>query len=155
METFTCNTSSAERTRTFGEKLGSLCAGGEVFLLSGDLGAGKTCLTQGLARGLAVAENVTSPTFVTHMQYLGGRGLALEHFDFYRLENVNPDNLDFYDFFNDPRRVCVIEWPQVIPEILPRDYLEVKITATARNRRTLELSARTERGRALLDKLAE
>ena len=95
MRTLAFTTVSAEKTRELGARIGAACAGGEVFLLSGDLGAGKTCLTQGVARGLGVEATVTSPTFVTHMQYLGGRGLALEHFDFYRLEGCRADALDF------------------------------------------------------------
>lgn len=154
MKTLTVTTSSAEKTRKLGEQIAARCQGGEVFLLNGDLGAGKTCLTQGMARGLAIAENVTSPTFVTHMQYIGSRGLSLEHFDFYRLDGVDVDNLDFYDFFNDPRRVCVIEWPQVIPEILPREYVSVAITTLAKNKREIVLTAETPQGAVFLDGLA-
>lgn len=154
MRTLAFTTVSAEKTRELGARIGAACAGGEVFLLSGDLGAGKTCLTQGVARGLGVEATVTSPTFVTHMQYLGGRGLALEHFDFYRLEGCRASALDFYDFFNDPRRVCVVEWPQVIPDVLPKEFIGVELTAPARNRRQFVLTAATPAGERFLDGLA-
>lgn len=123
-------TNSPEETRQLGEAVARLCAGGEVFLLDGDLGAGKTCFTQGLARGLEIPGEVTSPTFVLHCQYQGR--LELNHIDAYRLEGApNVTGLGFDDLFGDPSNVTVIEWPQMIENLLPRGCVHVLIRAVA------------------------
>lgn len=113
-------TRSPEETKDMGERIGKSCRGGEVFLLNGDLGAGKTCFTQGLAKGLGIEEDVTSPTFVLHVQYEGG-SLELNHFDAYRLaEAESIGDLGFDDFFGYEQGVAIVEWPEVIEDILPR-----------------------------------
>ncbi len=119
-------TRSPEETRQLGEAIARLCEGGEVFLLDGDLGAGKTCFTQGLARGLDVPGEVTSPTFVLHCQYSGR--LELNHIDAYRLEDApNLGGLGFDELFGDPANVTVIEWPQMISALLPKGCVHVLI----------------------------
>ena len=118
-----CFSDSADATRRIGERLGELCVGGEVLLLSGDLGAGKTCFVQGLARGLGIPEEwpVTSPTFVLHNQYQGR--LRLDHIDFYRLMETGSDKnslsrkildgLGLDDIWGASDGVCAVEWPEV------------------------------------------
>ena len=99
---------SAEETRTLGERLGSRLRGGEVVLLCGDLGAGKTHFAQGVARGLGVAAAVVSPTFTLAAHYEGR--LPLVHYDLYRLASA--DELSPLGFLqtDDPRTVSLVEW---------------------------------------------
>lgn len=108
-------TNTHDETVNLGYKLGQQCTGGEVFLLKGDLGAGKTTWTKGLALGLGIKQSVNSPTFVIQKEYEGR--LKLIHIDAYRLEGIEQD-LGFEDFVTD-ENVVVIEWPQflVFPEL--------------------------------------
>lgn len=102
-------TFSREETVALGERLGGLLAPGDVLVLTGDLGAGKTQLTKGIARGLGVHDDVTSPTFTLEMVYEGS-GTSLYHFDLYRLDD--PDQLEDTGIFDvlGADGVCVIEW---------------------------------------------
>jgi tRNA threonylcarbamoyladenosine biosynthesis protein TsaE len=118
-------TKSADDTREFGAALTAVIAPGDVILLAGDLGAGKTTLTQGLARGLEVTEHVTSPTFVLMRSY-GGR-LPLVHVDAYRLEHLQEViDLGLPELLDDGA-VAVIEWGDVVAPVLPPDFLEVRL----------------------------
>ena len=92
-----------------------------VFLLDGDLGAGKTALTQGIAKGLGIRRAVTSPTFTIQKIYHGR--LNLYHIDAYRLENTQQD-LGFDEFFYDDG-LTVIEWAQFVPYLIPEEYLKI------------------------------
>lgn len=127
---------SPEQTESFGRELAGSLIGGDVIALTGDLGAGKTCLTRGIAGGLGSTSHVSSPTFTIVNEYEGGR-LMLFHFDTYRLSG--PDDflmsgLDEY-FFRDG--VCVIEWSDIIDELLPQDAIRMTITGDG-NTRTFE-----------------
>lgn len=132
-----------------GRLIGAACAGNEVILLEGDLGAGKTTLTQGLAEGLGVAEPVVSPTFILMRVYEGR--LPLYHFDFYRLEGTGRAvDLEF-DEYLEAGGVCVIEWPRYAPELIPADYLRVTLRVAGETARRLEISAAGPRHAALLE----
>lgn len=117
---------SVEETSALGEKLGKLLHKGDVICLTGDLGTGKTHITKGIARGLGIESNITSPTFTIVNEYEGGR-LKLYHFDVYRVSD--PDEvyaIGFDDYiFSDA--VSVIEWADYIEEILPEDILHINI----------------------------
>ncbi len=99
---------------------------GSIVALAGDLGAGKTAFTKGVAKAFGVNEDVTSPTFTIVNQY-DGEALTLYHFDAYRLENVSIDDCDWLDdyFFSDG--VCLIEWAENIKDVLPKGYKTVRI----------------------------
>ena len=119
-------TTSPEQTESFGYELAKSLCGGDVIALTGDLGAGKTCLTRGIARGLGSTSHVSSPTFTIVNEYDGGR-LMLFHFDTYRLSG--PDDflmsgLDEY-FYRDG--VCVIEWADRIEDLLPEDAKVIRL----------------------------
>ena len=150
-----CRSESAEQTKQVGAALGSLLQGGDVVLLSGDLGAGKTQFVQGVARALGVPESeVTSPTFNILLTYDGsdaqGNPLTLNHFDLYRLENEEQlVDIDFAGVL-ESGGVCFIEWADKFPAAMPEDRLEVAITADTEGVRTIAAGATGDRSLALL-----
>jgi len=116
---------SPEATRVLGERLGELLRPGDVVALMGELGAGKTCFVQGVARGLGIAAKVTSPTFVLIREYEGR--LPLYHFDAYRLGGPEEfRELGSEEYF-DASGVSVIEWAECVAAALPEDRLEVEL----------------------------
>ncbi len=130
---------SAAETAEVGRLLGTHCRGDEVILLEGDLGSGKTTLTQGLAAGLGIAEPVVSPTFVLMREYHGR--LPLLHFDFYRLAGSGRAvDLEFDDYL-EAGGVCVVEWPTSAPELEPPQYLRVSLAVMGEAERTLSFEA--------------
>lgn len=130
------------------EKLGTLLQPYDVILLNGDLGAGKTTFTQGLARGLAIKRPIKSPTFTLIREYQTGR-LPLYHMDMYRLENAAANDLDLSDYFAQPA-VIVIEWSQFIREQLPTQYLQIELQYLGLTQRQLVAQAVGARFQELL-----
>ena len=145
------DTNSPEETRELGRKIGKLALPGDIYLLVGQLGAGKTCLTQGIAWGLGIEEYTLSPSFVI-MRELHGR-LPLYHMDFYRLDNINEiADLGLDDYLYG-RGVCVIEWAEKGMDILPDDHLLVKIRYISDGSRSFEFIPKGERYLALLEQV--
>lgn len=135
-------TSSPEETRAIARRLGEVSAGGEVILLIGDLGTGKTCFAQGLAAGLEVPEDmrVTSPTFTLHAEYPGR--LLLNHLDLYRLDDAPAAGaLGVEDMAGLAGTVTAVEWPEVLTGLREGDRLEVRLFHVADNRRRIELAS--------------
>lgn len=117
---------SAADTAALGQRLGEICAPGQVYTLTGDLGVGKTVFTQGFARGLGVEGPVNSPTFTILQVYEDGR-LPFYHFDVYRIADVEEmEEIGYEDCFYG-EGVCLIEWANLIEEILPEDSIQVTI----------------------------
>lgn len=120
-------TSSVDETRDLGAALSSLARPGDLVVLAGDLGAGKTALVQGLGRGLGVEQRITSPTFTLVHVYEDGR-LPVHHLDVYRLDQLSEAlDLGLAEMLDDGG-VVVIEWGDAITPVLPHDYLEVRLT---------------------------
>ena len=118
---------NAEATSRFGVALGARLRGGEAIALVGDLGAGKTTMTQAIARGMGITAHVTSPTFGLVHEYPGP--IPLFHFDTYRLERAEDlYGLGFLEYF-ERQGVVVVEWADKFPELLPTDRLILKLTA--------------------------
>jgi tRNA threonylcarbamoyladenosine biosynthesis protein TsaE len=118
-------TGAPDATQAVGAALAGLVERGDLVLLSGEMGAGKTAFTQGLGRGLGVHERITSPTFTIAHQYEGR--LTVHHLDVYRLEHLN-EALDVgLAEILDEGSLVVIEWGDAIVPVLPRDYLEVRL----------------------------
>ena len=116
----------AKDTYELGEKIGQMAKPGMVISLSGDLGVGKTVFTQGLAKGLGIEEPVNSPTFTIVQVYEEGR-LPLYHFDVYRIGDIEEmDEIGYEDYFYG-EGVCLIEWADLIREILPEQMCRVTI----------------------------
>lgn len=148
MKELIIETASMEETHLFGEKLGKAVEENMVFLLDGDLGAGKTTLTQGIAKGLGIKRNVTSPTFTIQKIYHGGR-LELYHIDAYRLEGISQD-LGFEEFMYDDG-LTVIEWSKFVEELIPDEKLMISIHLMDNGNRRFTLTAVGERYENLLE----
>ncbi len=119
-------THSAEETYELGRRIGQQAKAGEVYTLIGDLGAGKTVFTQGFAAGLGIAEPVNSPTFTILQIYDGGR-LPFYHFDVYRIgDAAEMDEIGYEEYFYGDG-VCLVEWANLIEEILPPAHRRVTI----------------------------
>lgn len=123
--TLTAATTGVDQTRALAARLATVVQSGDVVLLAGDLGTGKTAFTQGLAAGLGVDEQVTSPTFTLVRSYPGR--LTLHHVDVYRLDSLQEAlDLDLPELIDDGG-VTVIEWGDVVAPALPADFLEVRL----------------------------
>ena len=119
-------TFSPEETYALGEKIGRESRPGDVYTLVGDLGVGKTVFTQGVASGLDITEAISSPTFTIVQVYEEGR-LPFYHFDVYRIGDVEEmDEIGYEDYFYG-NGVTIIEWANLIEEILPKSYREIRI----------------------------
>ena len=119
-------TNSAKETFLLGEKLGRQAAAGQIYTLNGDLGVGKTVFTQGVAAGLGIAEPVNSPTFTIIQEYEGGR-LPFYHFDVYRIGDIEEMEEIGYDDYFFGNGVCMIEWAELIEELIPENSIHVTI----------------------------
>lgn len=116
---------SAEETYALGKKLGEEAKPGTVYCLSGDLGVGKTVFTKGFAVGLGVTDTVNSPTFTVVQEYKGR--CPFYHFDVYRIEEPEEmEEIGYEDYFYGDG-VCMIEWAELIEELLPADAVKVRI----------------------------
>lgn len=119
-------TRSPEETFALGEKLGREAKPGQIYTLNGDLGTGKTVFTQGFASGLGITEPVNSPTFTILQVYEEGR-MPFYHFDVYRIGDVEEMNEIGYEDCFYGEGVCLIEWAELIEEILPENVIVVTI----------------------------
>lgn len=119
-------TFSPEETFQLGQKIGEQAKPGELYTLIGDLGVGKTVLTQGIARGLGIEEPISSPTFTIVQVYEEGR-MPFYHFDVYRIGDVEEmEEIGYEDYFYG-QGITMIEWANLIEEILPNHYQEIRI----------------------------
>ena len=133
------NTHSPDQTRAFGQRLATQLCRGDVLLLEGGLGAGKSELTRGIARGLGIPGYVTSPSFTILQMHEGGR-LPLYHFDWYRLgsaEELYELSMDEYLYDNG---VAVIEWPSIAEEVIPETHLHIQIAVSGEQDRQFTLT---------------
>ena len=153
MNTLELTSRSPEETQELGRHLGELAQPGDVLLLVGDLGAGKTCLTQGIAWGLGSKEYAASPSFVI-MRELRGR-LTLYHMDLYRLdriEDITDLGLDDYLY---GKGVCVVEWAGKGMSVLPMEHLLISIEYLSDTERRLKFEPHGKRYEELVTRLKE
>lgn len=132
-------TQSPEETRELGRRLAQRLQPGDVLLLWGNLGAGKSEMTRGIAEGLGVSGPVTSPSFTILNVYDDGR-VPLYHFDWYRLESAEELYEMGMDEYLGGDGVAVVEWPSQCPEAIPESYLEVKICPVSETEREITLT---------------
>ena len=119
-------THDPEETFEAGRKIGMNAKPGQIYTLTGDLGVGKTVFTQGVAAGLGITEPVNSPTFTIIQEYEDGR-LPFYHFDVYRIADLDEMEESGYDDYFFGQGICLIEWAELIEEILPEKRIEVTI----------------------------
>ncbi len=150
----TRQTQSADETRALAETLGWTLLPGDVLCLRGDLGAGKTTWTQGLARGLGVpnGDPVNSPTFMLLAEHRGGR-VPLFHFDVYRLDSSEGLYDLAFDEYLDGEGVVVIEWADRIADALPDDRLDIALVSDGIGNRTITFTPHGTRARQVLEAL--
>ena len=119
-------TKNAKETFQLGKKIGERAQPGQIYTLNGDLGVGKTVFTQGVARGLEIREPVNSPTFTILQEYEGGR-LPFYHFDVYRIGDIEEMEEIGYDDYFFGNGVCLIEWAELIQELIPEQAIRIRI----------------------------
>jgi len=131
-------TNNEKETVLEGEKLGGLLKPGAVVALFGELGAGKTAFTRGIAKGLGIGMNVSSPTFTIVNEYPGS--VPLFHFDMYRLESENELFDIGWDDYHDRGGVCVVEWSEKVPGAFSAEAVFVRFENLGNNSRRLEIN---------------
>ncbi|MER2174276.1 MAG: tRNA (adenosine(37)-N6)-threonylcarbamoyltransferase complex ATPase subunit type 1 TsaE [Carnobacterium sp.] len=132
------NAHNEEETKAVAAELAKFLEPGDVILLEGNLGAGKTTFTKGLAEGLGISKVIKSPTYTIIREYLEGR-LPLYHMDVYRLEETGGMDLGLEEYFEGDG-VSIIEWATFIPEDLPQEYLQIKLVPTGEDLMERELT---------------
>lgn len=146
-------TENEAQTIKLGQKLGQVLKGGDIIILDGDLGGGKTTFSKGIALGLGVKEDVTSPTFSIEQIYRARSGLAIFHYDFYRLKAGDITEMEFLENLDNPQAIFLVEWGDIIRKILPANYLEIKFTYLGENKREIEMIPIGEKHKKEIDKL--
>mgnify|MGYP000990520122 FL=1 len=140
--------------KQLGEAIGRSVSGGEVLELVGDIGAGKTTLTKGIARALGINEPVQSPTFTISRVYDSPKGLLLAHYDFYRLGEAGVMGDEIREAADDDS-VVVVEWAGAVDDDLPKDRLVVKITTISEEERLVEFHPGGKKSTELWQKIKE
>ena len=142
---------SPKQTLIIGKEIGSHSHPNDLILLSGPIGAGKTCLAQGIASGLGFTDYVHSPTFVLVHKYQGF--LTMYHMDLYRIDDpLEVIDLGLDEYFSS-NSVCVIEWADKYQHLLPTDNLSIDIQISDKNKRIINLSATGTRYTELIESL--
>ena len=144
-------THTPEQTREIGIDIGRLAQAGDLILLVGDLGTGKTCLAQGIGRGVGFEGSVSSPSFVLIREYPAR--LTLYHIDLYRLDDIEEIAELGLDDYLLQEGLCVIEWADKAPDFLPNDRLVIRLEHLEENQRRLEFQAYGTRYDKLLEQL--
>jgi tRNA threonylcarbamoyladenosine biosynthesis protein TsaE len=135
------STDSSGRTELLAASMGSRLRGGEVIVLTSDLGGGKTAFVRGLARGAGSDDHVASPTFTIGREYkVPDKDIRICHFDFYRLHEPGIVALELDEVIHDPRAAIVIEWGEIVENVLPETRMLISIDRTGENSRTFSFS---------------
>jgi tRNA threonylcarbamoyladenosine biosynthesis protein TsaE len=129
---------SAAETEALGARVAERLGAGDVVVVNGEVGAGKTTLIRGACRALGIEEPVTSPTFTIGQRYRGGR-LPVSHLDLYRLQSLEGEDPALLDDYLRPDGVAFVEWPAVGVERLDRQALEVRLEHSGGNSRTIRI----------------
>ncbi len=142
-------TNSAFDTIELGKKIGNLLSVKDVVLLVGDLSSGKTTITKGIGLGLGISKNINSPTFTIVKEYQGR--CPLYHLDLYRLNGLNED-FDLEELI-ETDGVCVIEWPDQVSELLPKDFLKIEFERINETQRKIKIISKSAHYDKVVQKL--
>jgi len=143
---------SPEQTQRLGARLGALLQGGDVIGMEGTLGAGKTCLAQGIGRGWGASQTLISPTFVLVREYArANEPTRLYHVDLYRISGAEEAlGLGVDEFLGDAHAICIVEWAERARSLMPPEHLWIRLDFTDQTRRALYFTAQGERHTTLL-----
>lgn len=136
--------SDAQATEALGEFVGARLKGGETIELSSDLGGGKTTFVRGVARGAGSSDHVASPTFTVSREYQAANGLRLYHFDFYRLHEPGVVAQELDEAARDPQAVVLVEWSDIVQDVLPGKRLKITISQAGGDQRRLQFETSPE-----------
>lgn len=154
MKRFVFTTASAEETNQLGRQLGAQLQPPILIALHGDLGAGKTTLTQGIAAGLGVHRRITSPTFTLVNEYPLGNGWRLVHIDSYRLNSDEADSIGLEEILDDEVAIVIIEWAERVAALLPPERIDIQLTSGEdMESRTVTFSAEGRPAESVADRL--
>jgi tRNA threonylcarbamoyladenosine biosynthesis protein TsaE len=140
--------------RSLGVQIASALTGGEMIELVGDVGAGKTTLTKGIAEGLHIDETVQSPSFTINRVYDAPNGLRLVHYDFYRLHDAGIMADELHETLHDPAAITIIEWAGIVDGVLPADRITITFTSPSETERWVEITATGDSSKKILEKMA-
>ncbi len=145
---------SPEQTRRIGLRLGGLLKPGDIICLQGDLGAGKTTFTQGLAQGWGSLDSVSSPTFILVNQYRRADGSKLFHMDAYRLDSVpEAEELDLDSMLAEG--ALIIEWPERLGDLIPKEHLHIRLEHISEEHRQMNFHAHGKHYDNLIDSIRQ
>lgn len=145
---------SERAMQEFGKKLSKLLTGGMTLELIGDVGAGKTTLTRSIARGMGVTDPIHSPTFTISNRYEAPTGLLLAHYDFYRLNDAGIMKDELAEVLEDRNTITIIEWGDIVEEILPDNRVTIRIRSDSENSRQLHLTHHNQATQKVLEQLS-
>lgn len=138
-QTLRVNSASLDDTLDLAVKIGERLRGGEVIELISDLGGGKTAFVRGLAKGMGSNDLVTSPSFTLTNEYASDQ-FRLHHYDLYRLREAGTMRHELKEICGDPKKVVVIEWADIVEDVLPEAHLRVNIKSTGETDREFQFS---------------
>jgi tRNA threonylcarbamoyladenosine biosynthesis protein TsaE len=144
---------SEQAMQQFGQRLSRQLSGGMTLELIGDVGAGKTTLTRAIARGLGVTDPIQSPTFTISNRYELPDGRMLAHYDFYRLTDAGIMKDELAEVLEAARVITIIEWGEIIEDVLPRDRLTIYIQSDDEHSRQMTLTAHGPTAQAIVGKI--
>jgi tRNA threonylcarbamoyladenosine biosynthesis protein TsaE len=146
-------TKSAEETKNLGQRIAREISGGWVLDLEGDLGAGKTTFTKGVATFFEIKSEITSPTFAIEQLYESDLNLTLAHYDFYRIKGKDPVVYEALEKIGDQNIVAVIEWGEVIKKYLPSKTIYIKFYYGQENQRIISIEGLGDEAKKVVQKL--
>ena len=132
---------TAEEMEQLGTQMGQRLRGGETIELLGDIGAGKTTLTRGIARGLDITDPIASPSFTISCNYNARDDLQLCHYDFYRLDDAGIMTMELSETTADPHNIVIIEWADSVRDVLPTEHITIQINYQPNSGREVEIIA--------------
>lgn len=136
--THSISSASSAETEKIGEQIGRQLRGGEIIELLSDLGGGKTTLVRGIAKGFGSKDKVSSPTFTVNKEYVSG-DKRIVHYDFYRLHAAGLLEHELAESLADPLAVTIIEWADIVHDVLPAERISIRLTTTGEHERSLHI----------------